>query len=601
MKRATVLPALLFTLAAMPAPLIVGSVRDQTGAPIGGATVRAASGASTTTAPDGTFALQAAGVGALRIICDYCKPLEVTLRASEPVVAIVQRYTALSEASPSAADIRALPYSRAESAVSLRPFTVLTDSRAFLPGPRLTDRWASSQGGAIVDDGIPAYDIAANVSMLPAIPAFDLMNADIFSPGQSAYSGDQSGGGVYLLNDLPRQGSGASFISGSINALRYGGTAGASSYAAAASANRFGAAERAAANLSTAIAGDPLSLSFLAARASDFAPNAGSNGVDGFRAQFTRVRENALSASVTADRAGYATTFASAPLSAQWSDLVGDLNVTTQTPVQIFGDFGVRLSSGLYDADAFRLHIAGNVSQTHMDAGAEAHGDRFDARASVGAYAIAYNGGTGGKALPMQSQALVPSLYGSYDLSPQWNLAIYIGSSFRLPTLLEAYGTRPAESDLHIDRYAQFTQTLSYTDLKRITISVTAMSENLSSLDAGTIHSAGASVAWQIAPELTLRAWTLWFNDRTQPYETVLRFGRAPQSGTPGSVWLTYESPGGFRADAIYRSDFLDASPQRHLDGSISGPVAGGLRWFVGSEKRQDARTLDAGITFEQP
>lgn len=600
MKRALVLPALLLTLAAVPAPLVVGAVRDQAGAPIAGALV-ASGDASTTTAADGTFALEARSVTSLRITCAFCKPLEVSVRQDEPVVAIVQRYTALSEKSPSAHDIRSLPYSRAESAVSLRPFTVLTDTRAFLPGARIADRWASAQGGAVVDDGIPDYDIAANVSMLRALPRFDLKNADVFSAGQSAYNGDQAAGGIFFLNDLPNQGSDASFISGSDTALRYGTSGPWGSYALAGSGNKTNSSARAAANVVTAVGGDPLEFSFLAARARDFGQAAGSTGLEGFRAQYSRVRANAIQATIIADRAGYATSFASAPLSAQWADLVGEMTVTSQTPVQMFGDFGVRQSSGAYDADAFKLRIGGTVAQTHIDTGAQTHGDRYDARFSIGAYQIAYNGGTGGRAVPMQAQALVPSFYGSYDLSPQWNLALYAGSSFRLPTLLEAYGVRPLSSDLHIDRYGQVTETLTYTDRKRVTFSFTAMSENLSSLDAGTIHSAGASIAWQVAPEIALRAWTLWFDDNTQPYENVLRFGRPPQYGSPGSVWLTYEGQSGFRIDAIYRSDFLDALPQRHVDASVSGPLSGGLRWFVSTERLQDARTIDAGIKFEQP
>ena len=600
MNRAIVIPALLLTLAAVPAPLVVGSVRDQDGAPIPGASV-ASGGLRTTTAPDGTFALEAGGVRSLRITCPYCKPVVVSVQNSEPVVAIVQRYGALSDSSPSARDIRSLPYSRAESAVSLHPFVVLTDTRAFLPGARLADRAASAQGGAIVDDGIPNYDIAANVSMLPVIPSFDLRTADAFSPGVASYTGDQAAGGVFFLNDIPAQGSDASAIAGSDYAARRGGFTPGTAYAFAASGNRFGTSARAAAQLHLPAGGDSLDLSFLGAHAGVSRGSVWSDeGSEGFRAQYSRVRETALQATFVADRAGYDTTFASAPLTSTWSDLVGELTVSTQTQVQAFGDFGVRQSTGSYDAEAFHLRIAGSVSQMHLDAGAQTSGDGYSARATIGAYAIAYTGGAGGKPVPLQAQALVPSVYSSFALSPQWNLELYAGTSFRLPTLLEAYGTVP-DPDLHVDRYAELTQTLTYSDLNRIKVSMTYMSERLTSLDAGTVHSAGASVAWQIAPEIALRAWTTWFNDTTQPYETVLRFGRSAPSGAPGSLWLTYENPSGFRIDTIYRSDFLDALPQRHVDGSISGPLGCGLRWFVGTERLQDARTIDAGIKFDQP
>jgi hypothetical protein len=437
--------------------------------------------------------------------------------------------------------------------------------------------------------------------MLRAMPLFDLKTGDVASPGQSAYTGDQAGGGIFLFNDLPRQGSSASFISGTDTALNLGAAAGSGAYALAASGGTAGSSVRAAGAMTTAIGGDPLDLSFLSATARNFGAGLGTQGLGGFRAQYTRVRNTAVQAALVVDRAGYATRFASAPLSAQWADLAGDLTVTSQTPVQVFGTFGVRESSGAYDADAFRLRIAGTVTQTHIDAGAQVQNDRYSARASLGGYTIAYSGGTGGRSVPMQAQAFVPSLYVSYQLGPQWNLEVYAGNSFRLPTLLEAYGVAPTSSDLHIDRYVQYTETLTYTDLKRVTISVTSMNESLASLDAGAIHSAGASIAWQVAPQISLRAWTMWFNDATQPYENVLRFGRQPQWGSPGSVWLTYDNSPGLRLDAIYRSDFLDALPQRHLDGSLSGPLTTALRWFVGSERRQDARTIDAGVRFDAP
>jgi hypothetical protein len=320
--------------------------------------------------------------------------------------------------------------------------------------------------------------------------------------------------------------------------------------------------------------------------------------VEGFRAQYSRIRDTAVQATLIADRAGYDT---SSPLTALWSDVAGDLNVASQTPVQVFGDFGFRQSTGRYAADTFGLRVAGTAGQTHLDAGVESHGDRYDVRAGIAAYTIAYNGGAGGTVLPMSAQALSPSLYASYDLSPQWNVELYAGSSFRLPTLLEAYASSPVAGPLPIDRYAQFTETATYTDLRRLKISVTAMNESLSSLDNGTVRALGFSFDWQIAPALSLRAWTLYFNDLTQPYESLLRFGRAAQSGTPGSVWLTYENPSGLRLDGIYRADLLDALPDRHLDASLSAPLADRMRVFVSTERRRDTRYVDAGIRFEGP
>ena len=51
-----------------------------------------------------------------------------------------------------------------------------------------------------------------------------------------------------------------------------------------------------------------------------------------------------------------------------------------------------------------------------------------------------------------------------------------------------------------------------------------------------------------------------------------------------------------FRADAIYRKDVLDAVPFYHLDGDVSGPINGSVRWYVGVEDRLRTTHVDAGL-----
>ena len=73
-------------LGAAPAPLVVGSVRDQEGAPIAGARVRLVGSPVSTavaqTATDGTFAIEGAG-SAVQIRCDYCRPTQLRLLPTE--------------------------------------------------------------------------------------------------------------------------------------------------------------------------------------------------------------------------------------------------------------------------------------------------------------------------------------------------------------------------------------------------------------------------------------------------------------------------------------------------------------------------------------
>ena len=78
--------------------------------------------------PPGTFVLHGQGVGQLLVTCRYCEPASSGAAPAEPVVVIVRRYQALASDAPSADDLENLPYSHVESAIALRPFTLLAQS-----------------------------------------------------------------------------------------------------------------------------------------------------------------------------------------------------------------------------------------------------------------------------------------------------------------------------------------------------------------------------------------------------------------------------------------------------------------------------------------
>ena len=215
-------------LAAAPAPLVTGAVRDQYGEPIAGAVV---SSDSSTTATDaaGTFAL-AGAAGSVTIRCSFCQTTLARVGQDFTVTAIVRRYGALSQDAPSPRDLASLPYSNVESAIALHPYTLLVDSSRMLPGPRISTYGASAQGGLLVDNGIPDYDVAAGVTTWRTLPAFDAQSVQVWDQSQAFRYGDMAAGGTFFVSTQPQSRFSAVAGGGSQGELVLDDTAGLGSY-----------------------------------------------------------------------------------------------------------------------------------------------------------------------------------------------------------------------------------------------------------------------------------------------------------------------------------------------------------------------------------
>lgn len=587
-------------------PLVVGSVRDQRGYPIAGAMVRGVARVAVPpafTGDDGTFSLAAPGIAAVNVSCDYCRPATFAVPADAPVVAIVHRYDALLSDGPSPDDIASLPYAHAESVLALRPFTVLEDSRNVVPGPRVSDRGLASQGGLLLDAGIPNYDIAANVTTFPTIPAFDAAQVDFSPPSEAFRYGDQAGGGIFVTQPQSENRSEAAFVGGSDSAYRLSGSDDASAFVMAFSKTALESRRRIDAATSLSLGGDTLAVNASDARGSlqtDFGSGI-AESFSGVRATYERLRERMVHAAMVIDRGSYAATRQFTPFGAGWSDLAAQAGVATLGASNAFFDAGFRTSAGFYDAERIGLpRVGATLAQAHADAGIHLSNAQYEVTAGLGAFTAAYNGGIFGFAQPMRAAIVAPSLRAVLWPGAHLSADVTVATTFRLPTFLEAYGYGADESALTFDRQALEVATLAYSDRKRFRAELTSAGERVTGLDNGRISASGLAVDWQLAPEVTLRAWNMRVDDRTRPYERFPRFGATPRPATVGSVWLTFENDAAFRLDAIYRSDLIDYRPDQHIDASASAPLGRGLRWYVGTERRHGARYMDAGIRFSR-
>ena len=558
-----------------PQPLLVGAVHDQYGLPVAGASIDAGS-LLTMTDSSGTFALNTAqAAGEITISCPYCTPVHEPFQAGEPVVAIVRRYDALTQDAPSDRDLATLPYAHVASLLALRPFTVLNDSEFPVVGANVS-LFGNPSTGLIVDDGIPNYDIAAGRSTFSFFPAFSTQHVDVEEPSQAFRYGDEAGGGTFQLGSFGASGFSADAMLGGQRAARIADVGPNLSSSLSVFSAPTESSDRVDAQWNFPVGGDLVSATAIASSSREIPQTVRwiNSSFDAVKLSYQRVRDTTVQAEVIVDGSGYDGSLGyNTGVSAGWSDFQADAGVETHGTVHAFADLALRRSTGYWSDPSLPSPVAGTVAQTHVDAGVDSTSKMFSGSAGVGLYAIRYNGGTG-QPTALNMDVVLPSATFSYNPDPLWKASISSGESFALPSLLGVYGP-PGAPSLPIGQTNVTVEKLDYGDLQRVRTEIVSVD--------GAMHSSGGSIAWQIAPDFSLRAWTLHMRDGALP-------------GTVNSLWATYDNASGMRVDLVERRDMVDGAPDQHFDASLSAPLSKHLHWFVATERRLFTRYYEAGL-----
>lgn len=599
-RLALVLVVTLLGAASAPTPLLVGSVRDQYGVPVVGALVAVPSNGGSLvvaqTDDDGTFALEnITPSGLATITCRYCEPTHAGIAADGTLVAVVHRYDALEESIPTARDLEHVPYAHAETAVSLAPFTMLTESTSALPGSQISDRGAPARGGLLIADDIPNYDIVANLSPYYTLPERSISQV-LTRPGSQAYRyGDVADGGTFLTR--------ATTSDPALHALA--DSAGANVHDAdesvAFSADRGD--ERARASVHHVFATQTSTLDLSVSSGEGHVEPTTSSGLQtsfsGVSLGFQRRSGVDLSSRLTVDRGTYATSGSLARVDAAWSDWDARVEVRSHATLAPFVLFDARSSSGFYWPHHSAVpRIAAVADQAQFVTGASYHSARYDALLAAGAADIAYSGGYSGAA-PAAASASSGVLQLQFHPNDRWALETSTTTGYRLPTFLERYGIVGQDDSVTFDHDQTLEATLSYTDTSRVRASVTALHRRTSGLHLGALGTIGAAFAWQVAPRISVRSWVMRTSSGQAPYEPLLSLNPASTNpATVGSAWLTYEPSSRVRVDAIWRRDIVDQHPDAHFDAAFSSVLSGESRWFVSSERWLGRRSITAGIRW---
>lgn len=611
LTRATAL--LAYMLAALPAyaqvPLVAGSVRDQHGAVVEGAVAAGAGSAGavvTMTDAAGTFVLHAA-VTSITVSCNFCRSVTLAVRPGEPVVAIVWRYDALAQNTPTRADLQNLPYAHVESAVALQPFALLAQSSVPYVGSRLSDRGLSSGGGLLIDDSVPNYDIVSGTSPYTLIPATYQQSGAIDSAANAFLYGDRAGAGTVQLDPFAGASNDEVALLGSDVIARAQVGSQAAAIAAATYSNNEESRQRTDVSSNIGL-GDGRSLAIGGGteqgRVYESPASAFAGSFSFGDAAFTDPALMNLSVSALADRGNYASSVATGygawPISETWSDTGVSAGAHTNGAVSAFADVATRVSTGLYDAQALPFglpRVGAMLATTHADAGLSVNGNDYRVLAGLGTYWINYSGGTYGVSQPAKVTLTEPSIQATLFPNGKWSLNVEDSGSFTLPTFFQQYQYSDAlPQPLQYQRNALLSGALQYTDLSRVKVAFEAAQQTVRGASSGTVTSVGVATTWQISPDFALRAWTMHVTDDVPQYGYGIPYeGAAP---TVGALWLTYDAPNALRFDAIYRRDLLDADPFYHVDGAISGPIANRLRWYAGVEDRMRRTFIDVGVRY---
>ena len=555
LKAALVVAVVVAALPAQADELLVGILRDQDGAVVAGANVTAVdmNGGVLSrdhSAADGTFALAApARPSAVLVTADDAEPLRIQVPAGDaPLAGVVRRHRSV-DLIPSVADVAALPAGDLAGVGGVLPY------RIAFPGT-LSDRWLARGRGVTTVEGLPFYrrgDGGDTTSLLPA-HAFGAL--DVRGALQAPWYGDRGGGGIVDARLFDR--TDAARVTNDAGALQLGGNP---AVLAATSWDADGARRLVAARASGALG--PVTTSVVALLGD--APGAHYAGAGAELRAATRTFDAGARIGMTRDVADTA-----ARDDGSVTDAVFDVSGRGPNALALRARWREErgtladVSSEHSDAALVLGTTRGRVARVTA-AVALAHGDEQRYGAGAGAAA---------------AFAVLPTLALDTPLGANWALHLGAGAS--------SLGT----PGFGIARASLGEASLAYTDRRRLRAEVVAYTEG----DHGPTavnRGLAASLGWEIAPRLSLRAWSLRDVDRVDETFAV------PYPGGPATtvsvssrfdrdvVWLTWDAPA--RVDLLLRGGALE--------GNVRVPLSARYALTVGSYRRRDATSaLSLGL-----
>jgi hypothetical protein len=587
-----------FAQAPVPSVLVVGSVRDQGGRPIA-AQVEAEDVAghpvgSDRTRSDGTFSIAVNGGAPAFVVvrCPFCAPARAPVSGEAPVIVIVRHYDRVAGDGLSARDVAALPYSEPGDVLALAPYVVPSS----IGGTTVTDvSYLGLERGRslILDDGVPAYDLASGASALADFPSRDADDVDSFGPERAFTYGSYAGGGTNAL--APQHSTTIGVNTGLEPSFLLRAGAGPAFAGVAESQNADAVIRR---------RGD---LGFDGDFAGgDLQANFADSAIVNDGASAAPDRNTALASISYATSSRHYRTFFSAGgaslqssfvqgggvLGTRASDLFASLRVEHPARVTVaYGALSERLTAS-YDA-FFAGHVADDLAYVEASAGGAR--SSIDGGVSVSQIGTTRNLGLGDQ--QSDAQAALVSISGRTALGRWFSLRAAASTSLRVPTLGEASAEPSPANVLDLERGATSEFGLEYADFRRLRVGGVLAHEDLTGFGDRDTVSLGFSAAWQIAPLLSLRVWTL-HNDVTQYGTPTIYSLMGPGPVGRCVLWTTYENSFGLRVDGIAHRDVYAGHAITNVDGDVLVPLVAKVQLSAGTYREGGLRRTSVGLRF---
>jgi hypothetical protein len=552
-----------------PTLFVVGSVRDQAGESPD-AEVEISDAASKTiafghTKADGTFAIGIQGQPSeVTVRCRFCAVTRARIGQAAPLVIIVRRYVAISQSLPNQDDLAALPYSDLGSALALAPY-VLPIVRGTTVSDN-SDRGLDRGKGLIIENGVPLYNPATGRSGIQDMPAHYASASGMQGPENAFLYGGYAAGGTFDITSRTQEPA-VALEEGLEPALAVHGHFDGAFADAGISKNAYGdVRKRIDVAYDTDFRGGRLDVS-------------GAGG------------------SVGLERIAYATssrkyrTFAQVSVNNMLNANGSLAHFQIEHPATVTLTYGASARQ-INAEDSLTLsnaHIADDRAYVQAKGGNERAS--FNVGASL-ARIGATNASSGIKGHG-DAQTGQFSLGGQMHLGSFFRIEADACASARAPTLYEMN----AQAQLNTLEKSRLLQTaFSYEDARRVRMEVVVFREALSDLLVRqSTRGVGASLAWQLAPLVTFRVWSLHNvapdGDQidSSPAYTLVGSGRSV-------LWSTYENPFGARFDMIVHRDTFTTGAVVGMDGDVLLPLSPSMKLAAGSYRVRTARIWSLGL-----